>query len=79
MRMQSVSISEADHTALSDMAKQTGRSLTSLLAEAIRELQRRHLLNQTNTAFARLKQDSAAWEEEKRERALWDHSLADGV
>jgi len=35
-----------------------------------------HLLADTNRAYANLRADAKAWEEERRERALWDGTLA---
>lgn len=39
----------------------------------------RRLLAETNRAYAALKADPKAWEEERKERALWDGTLADGL
>jgi len=36
-------------------------------------------LDEVNAAFARLRADPRAWEEELAERQLWDFSLADGL
>ena len=40
---------------------------------------RQRLLEESNRAYARLKADPAAWEEELRERGLWESTLGDGV
>lgn len=37
------------------------------------------LLGETNRAYAALKADPAAWKEERRERARWEGTLADGL
>lgn len=37
------------------------------------------LLGETNRAYATLKADPAAWKQERRERALWEGTLADGL
>ena len=39
---------------------------------------RRELLGETNRAYAMLKADPEAWKEERKERALWEGTLADG-
>ena len=39
----------------------------------------RHLLSETNRAYAALKANPHAWQDERRERALWDGTLADGL
>ena len=44
------------------------------------ELHRRRLfLERTNNAFATLKSNKKAWEEEQEERAVWDAALFDGL
>ncbi len=44
------------------------------------ELHRRQLfLERTNNAFAALKSNKKAWEEEQEERAIWDAALFDGL
>ncbi|MGH2372244.1 MAG: toxin-antitoxin system protein [bacterium] len=40
---------------------------------------RRRLLVETNRAYAALRADTKAWNEEQQERALWDGTLADGM
>lgn len=79
MQSQTIRIAEADHTALSEMSRATGKPMSALLTEAIRELQRSRLLRQTNEAYARLKQDPKAWQEEAEERLIWDNTFADEV
>ena len=36
-------------------------------------------LDEVNAAYARLRADPRAWEEELAERQLWDRTLADGL
>lgn len=38
-----------------------------------------NLIEETNRAYATLRSDPKAWEEELRERALWDETLSDGL
>ena len=77
MRTQTVRIGEADHDALSNLSKRTGKPMAILLGEAIHDLQRRDLLQRTNEAYSRLKSDPAAWKEEILERTFWDNTLTD--
>ena len=78
MQTQTVRITAADHAALNELAKNSGKPMSAILSEAIQELQRNRLLRQTNEAYLRLKQDRNAWEEESQERRLWENTLADG-
>jgi hypothetical protein len=36
-------------------------------------------LDEVNAAYARLRADARAWEEELAERQLWDHAIGDGL
>jgi len=40
---------------------------------------RRRLTEDTNAAYARLREDPAAWEQHLKEREEWDAALADGL
>ena len=79
LRTQTVRIAQTDHAVLSELARKCGKPMAALLAEAIRAYQRSHLLKQTNEAYARLKKNPKAWQEETAERALWDNTLEDGL
>ncbi len=79
MQTQTVRITAADHAALSELARTTGKSMSAVLSEAVREMRRIHLLRQTNEAYRRLREDPKAWEEELEERRLWENTLADGL
>lgn len=79
MRSQTVRIGHTDHAALTEMAEASGKSMAEILSEAIHEFRRIQLLKQTNEAYARLKSDPKAWEEEIRERELWETTLTDGL
>jgi len=78
MQTQTVRISSADHAALSELARNSGKPMSVVLSEAIQELRRNRLLRQTNEAYLRLKQDHDAWEEETEERRVWESTIADG-
>jgi hypothetical protein len=43
------------------------------------EYKRKILLSQTAEAFLNLKKNSKLWEDEIKERELWDNTLLDGV
>ncbi|HPO12281.1 MAG TPA: toxin-antitoxin system protein [Candidatus Hydrogenedentes bacterium] len=79
MASQLVRISEADHAALSELSKQLGTSMSGVLSEAIRLMRNRELLRRTNEAYAALRRNPKAWQEEKKERAQWESALRDGM
>lgn len=74
-----VRISSTTYQILKSLAKGKGQSMQSVIDQAIEDLRRRGLLDATNSAFAALKADKAAWQEESEERQLWENTLADGI
>ncbi|OPL10063.1 MAG: hypothetical protein AVO34_12305 [Firmicutes bacterium ML8_F2] len=73
-----VRISKRSADILKSIAKKQGESLQQVLDEAVEEHRRILILKEANSAYGRLKKDSALWEEEKLERDLWAETLTDG-
>lgn len=73
-----IRITDEAHGLVKALAKQSGRSLQTTLEEAIEELRRKRFFEAANAAFAALRSESGAWEEETAERRLWEATLADG-
>ena len=74
-----VRIRPETHRKLSALAKQMETTLPEVLDKAITEFERRQFLEECNAAFARLRADPVAWEEELSERREWDCTLMDGL
>lgn len=74
-----VPISEASHKILLELASHGGEPIHALLDKAIEEYRRSRLLDETNVAFAALRSDDGAWQEELAERREWDATLSDGL
>ena len=72
-----VRITESTHKLLKQMAKQAGKPMQLVLDEALEEHRRTCFLNEMNAAYSVLKADPQAWEEEQRERILWEAASAD--
>ena len=53
--------------------------MQSVIDQAIEDLRRRRLLDETNSAFSALKGDQTAWQDESEEREIWENTLLDGV
>lgn len=53
--------------------------MQSVIDEAIEDLRRRKVLEETNAAFSALRADKAAWRDESDERKFWESTLMDGV
>jgi hypothetical protein len=73
-----VRISSRSAQILKKMAKEKGESMQHVLDEAVEAHRRSIILKEANSAYARLKNDSALWGEEKSERDLWAVTLTDG-
>lgn len=77
MSTTTVRISKETHQALHALARESGMSIASLIAEAVETLRRQRLLEQSNAAYAALRDDAAAWAAEQQERRLWEATLLD--
>lgn len=74
-----VPISEATHKILLELASNGGEPIDRIVDKAIEEYRRHHLLVEANAAYAELRSDEQAWQEELAERRQWDAILADGL
>jgi hypothetical protein len=63
---------------LRELAHETGEPIQDVLAKAVETYRRQRILAATNAAYAALRADPARWQEEQRERAAWEGTLADG-
>lgn len=79
MATQSVRINEASHRVLQELARAEGRSMQSVLDQAVQEYLQKRFWQRTNAAFRKLAADKRAWKQELQERQSWDHALMDGV
>lgn len=61
------------------MAEQTDSSLQEMLDRAIENERRRLLLEQTNQAYAKLRQNKKAWKAWRAELRELDATLGDGI
>ncbi len=74
-----IRISARSKSVLRALARQAGKPMQAVLDEAIEHYQREKFLDEVNTAFANLRSDPKAWNEEQAERALWSKTLNDGL
>jgi len=74
-----VRISDSARGTLRELARSEGKSMLSLIDEAVEALRRQRFLEQVNAAYATLRNDPHAWEEIEAERREWDATLADGI
>ncbi len=76
MSTMTVRVHENTHRSLKELAGQTGQAMADILAAALEQYRRQLFLRGLAEDFADLRTDSAAWDEELRERQAWDATLA---
>lgn len=72
-------ISAQAQKTLKSLSTKTGKTIQEILDEAVESYRRFLFLEVCNDAFARLKEDPKAWQEEKKERDDFDETLLDGL
>ncbi|HEY5596391.1 MAG TPA: toxin-antitoxin system protein [Candidatus Bipolaricaulota bacterium] len=79
MSSATIRISKTSRETLKQLAIQQGKTMQAVLERSI-ELYRRHrLLEETNQAYAALRQDRKRWDALEAERKQWDTTLQDGL
>lgn len=61
------------------LAQQTGTTMQEVISKAVEQYQEQLFWQQVHEAYARLRQDPVAWQEELEEQRLWDNTLVDGL
>lgn len=79
MASTTIRVPEPTRDILRELSQQSGEPISVLVAKAVERLRREYFLHATNEAFARLRKDPEAWQEELSERAEWEETLADGL
>ena len=74
-----VRIGEQASRWLKELAERSGKSQTAVLDEAIEAYRRQQFLAEANAAYAALRNDRSAWQQEQAERQAWDGVLADDL
>lgn len=79
MATTTVRIDVAVQHALRDLARERGETISAVLEQAIEHYRRELMFEQANAAWAALRADETAWNEELEERRLWENTLMDGI
>lgn len=74
-----VDLSESAHQVLRALSEQSGEPISTVLDKAIEQYRRQRLLDESNVAYRRLRDDPAAWQEVLDERRILDGALSDGL
>lgn len=67
------------HARLQQLAQDEGISMQALLDRALEEYRRARLFARAHEAYAALRADPIAWQQELEERAAWEATLADDL
>ncbi len=70
--LSSVRIGENAKNILRDISQQEKSSMQAVLEKAIENYRRQYLLKQTNSAYAKLRNNPTAWEEEINKQSRWE-------
>lgn len=74
-----VRISGKTRETLQELSKKSGEPMLYVIDKAIEEYRRRVFLEETNAAYAKMREDEKASKEFDREIAEWDSALMDGL
>jgi hypothetical protein len=74
-----IRVSRATHELLRDLAAKSNATITAVVDEAIRELQRKRFWADFNAACDAIQADPVAWADLRQEDAAWEETLADGL
>jgi predicted transcriptional regulator len=74
-----IRLSSNAHRSLSQIAEETNSSLQETLDRAIENERRRLLLERTNRAYSKLRQNKKAWKAWRAELRQLDGTLSDGI
>jgi predicted transcriptional regulator len=72
-----VRLTDETRAVLRQLARESEESMQTVLAKAVEAYRRQRLLEQTNEAYATIRQDALAWNTLLEERAEWDATLQD--
>jgi predicted transcriptional regulator len=72
-------VSTATHERISRLAHARGKSMATVVTEAIDDYERKSFFEELSTQIAATRADPAAWAEVEAEQAEWDGTLTDGI
>ena len=74
-----IRVSRQLQKALRKLADEEDESMQRIREKVLEKYRRERKLELFNEAYARLRRDPKAWQEELREREIWDTALMDGL
>lgn len=74
-----IRVSRSTHELLRSLAEVSNTTITAVVDQAARDLQRRKFWDDFNAQCLALKADASAWADLRAEDAAWDVTIADGL
>jgi predicted transcriptional regulator len=74
-----IRVSRSTHELLRSLADRSNATITAVVDEAVRDLQRKKFWADFNAACSAAQADPATWADLRREDAAWEATLADGL
>jgi predicted transcriptional regulator len=74
-----IRVSRSTHELLRELADRSNATITAVVDEAVRDLQRKKFWADFNAACEALQADPEAWAGLRQEDAAWEATLADGL
>ena len=74
-----IRVSRSTHELLRSLASKSSTTITAVVDEAVRDLQRRLFWEDFNARCAELASDSPTWADLQAEDSAWDVTTADGL
>ncbi|PDW04653.1 hypothetical protein [Candidatus Viridilinea mediisalina] len=79
MATTTIRVSMQTHRNLTHLAQAVGLPMAEVVEQAIELYRRQRILEEANSSYAALHEDTAAWTELQAERAIWDTTVGDGL
>jgi hypothetical protein len=67
------------HESLRELARETGEPIQDIVSAAVELYRRQRILDATNAAYAALRANAKAWNDELQERAGWEATVGDAL
>jgi hypothetical protein len=74
-----IRVSKDIYNMVKSLARQQNENIQAIIEHAVTEYKKKQFFEDLNNAYARLKSDPRAWQEELAERNEWDQVLKDGL
>ncbi len=74
-----IRVNKEIYNTIKSLAQQQNENIQDIIEHAVAEYEKKKFFERLNFAYAKLKSDPQAWNEELSEREEWGHALTDGL